>query len=452
MAQKMALWGADAELTSVPVWYARPCFFDGKVVEGCLDFRGEHVVYADGDAVAYFSNKAMGGLHNGTVYYLKHKEGAESGVFEVLDARGGKVVKVTAKKGEQGDHLFVKVEQEAEVEGKPQHVMMPVDIELAKCKINGMVSPGWYRLMTFTTEGGVKRVKAELVVSLRSMKLAEGKEVAFDSANLMGADAVIKQDGVDVTIKGGALPQPATVPTVTLQARSADIEGITTDSRGLTVKADLNVRVADSVFDGVTVGTMVPKTETSDAIEHGKRALTVECGGVVEVKGSEFKGKAYNSIAIGQTVAPRKVTIEGVDFSGVITNNAISLFQWVDGAEMVIRNCHFAKVSNILRLGLATGGKLTVKFIDCVVDEWDSAPDYAAAVCCQDPTDNFEEAVARNIFADVKIEFVNFVYAGKKIMELRPEGHTQDVVFVVHGSKSFKIRREPELQPTVTFA
>ena len=31
MAQKMALWGADAELTSVPVWYARPCFFDGKV-------------------------------------------------------------------------------------------------------------------------------------------------------------------------------------------------------------------------------------------------------------------------------------------------------------------------------------------------------------------------------------------------------------------------------------
>ena len=445
MAHINALWGADAKLTSVPVWYSRPCFFDGKVTDGCLDFNGEETVYADGDAVAYFANKTMGGLRSGSVYYLTAKG---EGLFEISATRGGAPIKVTAKKG---DHLFVKVEQEAEVNGKPMHVMMPVDIELAKLKIDGMVSPGWYRLMTFTTSGGVKRVKAELVVSLRSMKLAEGKEVSFDSSDLMGADAIIDQKGVDVTVKGGALPQPEAKPTVKMVARSADIENITVESRGLSVEADLNISLKGAVFSGETVGYLVQPSESNkDGIQHGKRFLTAECSGNVEIKGCEFGGKTYNSINVGQLHAPRKVLIEGVDFSGINTNNAISLYTWADGCEMVIRNCHFAKVSNVLRLGLATGGKLTVKFIDCVVDEWDSRGIYAAAVCCQDPTTNVDEAVARNIFSDVKIEFVNFVYAGKKIMELRPEGHTQDVVYVVHGDSL--IRTEDEFKPTVTFA
>ena len=47
MAHINALWGADAKLTSVPVWYSRPCFFDGKVTDGCLDFNGEETVYAE---------------------------------------------------------------------------------------------------------------------------------------------------------------------------------------------------------------------------------------------------------------------------------------------------------------------------------------------------------------------------------------------------------------------
>ena len=67
----MHFGGADAKLTSVPVWYSRPCFFDGKVTDGCLDFSGEETVYADGDAVAYFANKTMGGLKNGSVYLLE---------------------------------------------------------------------------------------------------------------------------------------------------------------------------------------------------------------------------------------------------------------------------------------------------------------------------------------------------------------------------------------------
>ena len=452
MAHINALWGADAELTSVPVWYSRPCFFDGKVTDGCLDFSGEETVYANGDAVAYFSNKEMGGLKNGSVYYLTAKEGADR-LFEIAETRGGSAIKVVAKKG---DHLFVKVEQEAEVNGKPMHVMMPVDVELAKCKINGMVSPGWYRLMTFTTSGGVKRVKAELVVSLRSMKLAEGKEVSLESSDLMSADAVIAQKGVDVAIKGGEVPQPEKKTFVKLEARSADVADVTVDSRGFYIEADLNASVKGSVFKGVTTGVMIPSGEGVAEVKHSDRFLTANCHGVVEIKDCKFEGKTYNSINIGDyvkatntTFMPRKVLIENVDFSGVNTNNAISLYHWEDGAEMVIRNCHFAKVSNMLRLGDSKGGKLTVKIIDCVVDEWDSNKDYAAAVICQDQSKVLKEVMDRHIFSDVKIEFVNFVYAGKKIMELRPEGHTQDVVYV-HGAGA--IRTEPELKPTVTFA
>ena len=444
-----ALWGADAKLTSVPVWYSRPCFFNGKVADGCLDFSGEETVYVDGDAVAYFANKEMGGLKNGSVYYLTAKG---EGLFEIAETRGGAPIKVTSKKGV---HLFVKVEQEAEVNGKPMPVMMPVDVELAKCKINGMVSPGWYRLMTFTTSGGVKRVKTELVVSLRSMKLAEGKEVSLESSDLMGADGVIKQTGVDVTIKGGVVPQPEKLTTVKLQARTADVEGISVDSRGFWIESELNATVKDAVFGGTTTGVMIPSGEGVTQVKHGDRAFTANCTGVVEIKDCKFTGKTYNFINIGDmnatSTAPRKVVIENVDFSGECTNNAISLYTWADGAELVIRNCHFAKVSNMLRLGDKKGGKLSVKIVDCTVDQWDKNADYAAAVICQDQGNSAElkEVLARHIFSDVTIDFVNFSYQGKKIMELRPEGHTQDVVYV-HGAGA--IRTEPELKPTVTFA
>jgi len=132
----------------------------------------------------------------------------------------------------------------------------------------------------------------------------------------------------------------------------------------------------------------------------------------------------YNYFEIGLSDSadklPSKITFRNCDFSGTIGNNAILIFGTKNNATITIENCHFAKVSNPLRLSNksnAVGVKVLVK--DCVVDEWEANADYAGFVLLQDYTSaSAEEVEANNVFAPEKISitFDNLVYAGNKVM------------------------------------
>ena len=198
---------------------------------------------------------------------------------------------------------------------------------------------------------------------------------------------------------------------------------------------------------------MIPQGDGVAKVDHSNRFLTANCGGVVEVKDCKFEGKTYNSINIGDKNSPKypsKVLIENVDFSGENTNNAISLYQWADGAEMVIRNCHFAKVSNMLRLGDSKGGKLTVKIIDCVVDEWDANKDYAAAVICQDQSAGSSRKLWTVTSSPTsRLNSLTLSTPARRLWNSAPKV-IRKMSFYVHGAGA--IRPEVELKPTVTFA
>ena len=150
-------------------------------------------------------------------------------------------------------------------------------------------------------------------------------------------------------------------------------------------------------------------------------SLNVDAGAVL-IKDCVFGQNGYNCIEIGLATnvePPKKVDIINCDFTGVLTNNAILVFATQDNAEINIKGCHFASISNMLRLSNRTGAKnVVVNIEDCVIDKWESNPMYAGFLLMQDYTSkNITQFNEANPFSKEKltINVKNLVHAGKRI-------------------------------------
>lgn len=156
--------------------------------------------------------------------------------------------------------------------------------------------------------------------------------------------------------------------------------------------------------------------------KYGNAMLPIAVNGEILIKNCIFGQNGYNCIEIGLSTSiepPSKVVIEDCDFSGVLTNNAILVFATKDNAEITIRRCHFASVSNVLRLSNRTGAKnVTVNIEDCVIDKWEANPMYAGFLLMQDYTSkNMDQFTELNPFGKDKltINVKNMVHAGKRV-------------------------------------
>ena len=150
-------------------------------------------------------------------------------------------------------------------------------------------------------------------------------------------------------------------------------------------------------------------------------SLNVDAGAVL-IKDCVFGQNGYNCIEIGLATnvePPKKVDIINCDFTGVLTNNAILVFATQDNAEINIKGCHFASISNMLRISNRTGAKnVVVNIEDCVIDKWESNPMYAGFLLMQDYTSkNISQFNEANPFSKEKltINVKNLVHAGKRI-------------------------------------
>lgn len=124
------------------------------------------------------------------------------------------------------------------------------------------------------------------------------------------------------------------------------------------------------------------------------------------IENATFNNTGYNclEIGLGGTILPNNVTIQNCNFSGTFSNNAISIFGTQNNAEINIIGCHFTSVSNVLRLsnrGNATG--VTVTFKDCIIEKWETNPNYAGMILCQDYTSTKSKVDTNNLFAPNKI-------------------------------------------------
>ena len=188
--------------------------------------------------------------------------------------------------------------------------------------------------------------------------------------------------------------------------------------------------------------------------------------GEVVVKDLKVGMNGYNGIEIGLNGTinpPSKIEIENCDFTGTLTNNGILVFGTADNAIVNIKNCHFAKASNIIRLSNRTNATgVVVNIEDCVIDQWEEVQDqYAGFLILEDYTSTTEdEFLETNRFAPDKITITikNLIYKGKKVMPAKLEdciatfNKDTQLIYLCIDKAGYKLPEYvEEIYPTIKF-
>ena len=188
--------------------------------------------------------------------------------------------------------------------------------------------------------------------------------------------------------------------------------------------------------------------------------------GEVVIKDLKVAMNGYNGIEIGLKEAvnpPSKIDIENCDFTGTLTNNGILIFGTADNAVVNIKNCHFAKASNIIRLSNRTNATgVIINIEDCVSDQWEEAQDkYAGFLILEDyKAASEDEFLEINRFAPEKItiNIKNLIYKGKKVMPAKLEDciatfnkDTQLIYMCIDKANYSLPEYTEEIYPTINF-
>lgn len=190
-------------------------------------------------------------------------------------------------------------------------------------------------------------------------------------------------------------------PSWALTGSSVDVSNSTANSVSIATTAiDGNVTI-----DGLTTTGSIT-TNVSNA------AISVTTNEDVVITNSNIGQSGYNSIEIGLAASsvPKSVLIKDCDFTGNLSNNAISIFALADNAVVNIENCHFASVSNVFRWSNrtnATGVVFNIK--NCTWDSIEPREKYRSVFLLQDYTSANADAVYTNDFFNSTKLTINFI-------------------------------------------
>ena len=421
------LWNKNADAKSMPKWYARNCMFDGMAVaDGMIDLSQANTQFADGDAVMYFSDAPLTGLTNGQVYYLKRHPNFK---YEVSLTRGGEAIAVEAVEGNQ---LFIKYDVAETTEGGTLgYALIAVDKELARKRIGGFVSTGWYRYIKYVTHDGFERAHIDHLVSVKSMDTVaeEPEDIGAGDVNAPEKDVILV---ADVPLTG--------VKSVVAKTIKADHLELDSARLALTAEGDVTLK-------GITTSGVLEKSVSNAAV-------SVESNDWVEVTDSEIGQRGYNSFEIGlKNSAPKHVVIEGVNFAGTLSNNAILIFAHQENAEILIKDCVFEECSNPLRISNRLNVPANITLENCSFKKWETnSPEYAGAILFQDYTSKtVKEAVEANRFANLTVTMKNCtapdgsVIKPENVAEVLGTGANQIAyIFTKEGVVPFSEERYPK--------
>lgn len=216
---------------------------------------------------------------------------------------------------------------------------------------------------------------------------------------------------------------------------SGNISGAVVDNRVTMSGAEVNMNMvkadnmhADVATEGdvkltdIAVGGNLPKSVSN-------AGMSINNNGDVVIDGGSWDQTGYNAIEIGLASgkSPKNVTIQNLNMTSDMSNNAILIFGTQDDAVINIKDCNFAKVSNVLRLSNDTNATgVTVNIENVTVEQWDSNPDWAGFLILEDwKNQNPAEA---NVFSKDKItiNIKNLVHNGKKVTV--PQGDYSKVI------------------------
>lgn len=294
-------------------------------------------------------------------------------------------------------------------------------------------------------------VEGDMLVVNSKIAELEQKILNLSKTNIVeetiSADANYNQPDADLVITGG---DQAITEKTDIVAKSISLNQATAENAVLSAVASSG---SISMQNFSNSGDL-PKS-TSNA------AVKLNSNDTVIINKSNFSQTGYNSVEIGlNNTAPKSISIDGLDFTAPLSNNAILIFAHAKDAVINISNCHFADVSNALRLSNRLNVPATINIVNCTVDKWDSRDKWAGFLIMEDYTSNTaEDAIAAKRFTNLTINFVNVKGPGDKL--IKPDdvasicgtnNAAQQVIYVYHDADDEVKPYSSGLYPKMTFA
>lgn len=293
-------------------------------------------------------------------------------------------------------------------------------------------------------------VEGDMLVVNSKIAELEQKILNLSKTNIVeetiSADANYNQPDADLVITGG---DQAITEKTDIVAKSISLNQATAENAVLSAVASSG---SISMQNFSNSGDL-PKS-TSNA------AVKLNSNDTVIINKSNFNQTGYNSVEIGlNNTAPKSISIDGLDFTAPLSNNAILIFAHAKDAVINISNCHFADVSNALRLSNRLNVPATINIVNCTVDKWDSRDKWAGFLIMEDYTSNTaEDAIAAKRFTNLTINFVNVKGPGSKL--IKPDdiasicgtSNAMQVIYVYHDADDEVKPYSSGLYPKMTFA
>ena len=293
-------------------------------------------------------------------------------------------------------------------------------------------------------------VEGDMLVVNSKIAELEQKILNLSKTNIVeetiSADANYNQPDADLVITG----DQAITEKIDIVAKSISLNQATAENAVLSAVASSG---SISMQNFSNSGDL-PKS-TSNA------AIKLNSNDTVIINKSNFSQTGYNSVEIGlNNTAPKSISIDGLDFTAPLSNNAILIFAHAKDAVINISNCHFADVSNALRLSNRLNVPATINIVNCTVDKWDSRDRWAGFLIMEDYTSSTaEDAIAAKRFTNLTINFVNVKGPGGKL--IKPDdvasicgtsNAAQQVIYVYHDADDEVKPYSSGLYPKMTFA
>lgn len=259
-----------------------------------------------------------------------------------------------------------------------------------------------------TLKEDLKQVQDEVINSLSGqtgniqtlLLQMEELQKKIEDVKSLDAEVVVLYDGGDSYFsnkeKDFQLSGQVTTPTSIL-GNSITLKETVLNAATISLVAADDITIRDLKMDGT-----IPEKVSNYVI-------SIHADDYVAIRDSILNPEsAYNAIEIGLTSGLSKsVTIDNIDFQGNFLNNGINIFGMADNGVVTVSNCHFAHVSNAIRLSNRANTNYTVNIINCTFDEWETG-EYGGMILLQDYTStSAEEADENNQFAKITINIQN---------------------------------------------
>lgn len=259
------------------------------------------------------------------------------------------------------------------------------------------------------------------------------KTPTVESVEISAEQPSVDQPDQDVSFNATVNGTVGTITAKSIQSTNASIQ---------------SGRLAATATNDVSIKNL--STSGDLAKSTANAGLSVNTNEYVTITGADWQQTGYNGIEVGLSSAPKSVLIDGVDFKAAMSNNAISIFSWQENAVITISNCHFANVSNPLRLSNRDNKPCTINIVNCTCDQW-VAGEYAGFICMQDYTSSSAQAAQEaNQFGKLTINFVNCSGPDGRIVGNAQQLAENHIIYIYTDQEGLIAFGDGSRYPTVT--